>query len=437
MRLPIQGCLILLLFFSSSQYVMSDDIEWGSGSSYEGLYKYPYNCDGYASQSCDAGVASGATSMFKYYRWRCSVNGQYLVPNGIKTHSGGQTVPNYEGQCSIGPPPPECSSPNIIHPETGECVSPKEPEDCLEIGEFYNPGTQSCVAECPSGFWPLNSYCVGSDDPELESCNSESEDFRGNVNQGFGNAPLAICGDTTCTIGGKPGQSGIFNNELVCLADDYGAPKCQGDTITVIEEYGFICAGIDDDSESPPTDSSEGDSDGDGEGDLTGIAGQLQDIKNLLGKGNDNTANSEELLKGIGNRITDGTKSITDAIGNIPGGGGGSGSSGQTEIVGEDGNAISWGGDAIDTELTDPSDDYDQVMADYQAKINEIKAEVLAMFSTSLTGGGSVDDDIKTIKGVEVNFSLNRFLSGLDILGAIVLFCAAFISAGILFTSRG
>ncbi|WP_417521909.1 hypothetical protein [Marinobacter sp.] len=292
----------------------------------------------------------------------------------------------------------------------------------MEIGQFYNPKDQSCVAECPAGSWPLNNTCVGSADPEPDpdTCDSSSEDFRGNVNQGYGNPPLAICGDTTCTTGGKPGQSGIFNGELVCLAEDHGAPKCKGGTIIVIEEYGFICESVGDEED---TDTSDGDSDEDGEGDLTGIAGQLQDIKALLDQGNTGTGKG---LKGLGDKLV-------DAIGKIPGGGG----SGNEPGEGEGETPVNWSGDAIDTELTDPTEDYEQVMADYQAKIHEIKAEVQAMFSTNLTGGGSVDDDVKNIKGVDVNFSLNRFLSGLNILGAIVLFCAAFISAGILFTSRG
>lgn len=181
-----------------------------------------------------------------------------------------------------------------------------------------------------------------------------------------------------------------------------------------------------------------GDSDGDGQGDITGITNQLGKIQELLNKGNNNTNNINETLKGIGKQIKDGTKSITDAIGNIPGGGGGGNGngSGDGDGDGED-PAINWSGNAIDTELTDPADDYDQVMSDYQTKINEIKDEVRALFSTNLSGGGTIEDNIKTIKGVEVNFSLNRFLDGLNIIGAIVLFVAAFISAGILFTSRG
>lgn len=309
-----------------------------------------------------------------------------------------------------------------------KCVSdpvlaPDNPSECAEIGQFFDGAKEECVPECPSG--SLDDICLEALDEENQ-CDESSEDFRGNVNQGFGHPPLAICGETTCTTGGRPGQSGIMNNELVCLPDDYGAPKCKGGSITVIEEYGFICATVGDEEE---TDTSDGDSDEDGEGDLTGIAGQLQDIKKLLGNGNQGTDNIVEALKGMGNKLT-------SAIGDIPGGGGG-GSNGNGDGEGEGEGGVSWSGDAIDTELTDPTDDYDQVMADYQTKINEIKAEVQAMFSTNLSGGGSVDDDIKSIKGVEVNFSLNRFLSGLDILGAIVLFCAAFISAGILFTSRG
>jgi len=445
-RLSIQGILILLLcclFIPSVSHAYGGRVE-NSNNGCEGTPTDLLNCISGTYSWTYTGINKVTT-----YRARCPVpqtpviNGsEPLFPGHPLPEDFNGSIPTYECQgCSgekwthephpiHGAPPniPDCAC-LVGYTDQGagsatRCTleGQQEPEECLEIGQFYNPKDQSCVAECPAGSWPLNNTCVGSADPEPDpdTCDSSSEDFRGNVNQGYGNPPLAICGDTTCTTGGKPGQSGIFNGELVCLAEDHGAPKCKGGTIIVIEEYGFICESVGDEED---TDTSDGDSDEDGEGDLTGIAGQLQDIKALLDQGNTGTGKG---LKGLGDKLV-------DAIGKIPGGGG----SGNEPGEGEGETPVNWSGDAIDTELTDPTEDYEQVMADYQAKIHEIKAEVQAMFSTNLTGGGSVDDDIKNIKGVDVNFSLNRFLSGLNILGAIVLFCAAFISAGILFTSRG
>jgi len=431
-RLLMKGCLILLLLvtYSGSAFPATKSEAIQACHDYENTFTtknpHPESCQDHPNGDGSGYFQAKICAGVKCSSWAYGKNFTYEAPscNEVYAHepdpiTGAIVSANGECKCNSG------------YRDAGEegvyrCVIDRnqELEECLELDAFLDPNKGYCVAECQSG--SLSDICLDPFEPDPDTCDENSEDFRGNVNQGFGNAPLPICGDTTCTIGGKTGQSGIHNGELVCLPDDYGAPKCKGSTITVIEEYGFICATVGDEEE---TDTSDGDSDDDGEGDLTGIAGQLQDIKKLLGNGNQGTDNIVEALKGMGNKLT-------SAIGDIPGGGGG-GSNGNGNGEGEGEGGVSWSGDAIDTELTDPTDDYDQVMADYQTKINEIKAEVQAMFSTNLTGGGSVDDDIKSIKGVEVNFSLNRFLSGLDILGAIVLFCAAFISAGILFTSRG
>ncbi len=349
------------------------------------------------------------------------------------------------------------------HPETGEapsacacqigwidagedimprCQIQEEKEACAENGEYYEQDGY-CTIECRSGS-ALGNICL--DNPDSQ-CDSSSDDYLGNI--GYGGNQKPVCGENSCPNGGQYGfqEQADGSYQSTCFNDDSLPPECPEGTAVVVgwDNVSFQCNEISyDDPDNPDDpndpDDSDGDSDGDGEGDITGITDQLSDIKDLLGKGNTNTTNINETLKGLGKSIRDGTQSITDAIGNIPGGGGGGGNDGGDGGDGGDGETpdpVTWSGEPIDTELTDPTEDYDQVMADYQAKINEIKGEVQAMFSTNLTGGGSVDDNIKSIHGVEVNFSLNRFLDGLNILGAIVLFCAAFISAGILFTSRG
>ncbi|WP_421841197.1 hypothetical protein [Marinobacter algicola] len=372
-----------------------------------------------------------------YYRWN---GGARMVAKSDTCE-----LLNHEPHPETGEAPAACScQPGWI--DTGntngiQCQVQEDKEACAENGEYFEQGGY-CVAECASGS-SLGSICL--DNPNSE-CTSDSDDYVGSI--GFGGNKASVCGDNQCPNGGDYAfkQDSDGNYQAQCLPNDANPPECPQGTAVVIgsDNVSFQCNEISyDDPDNPDDpnnpDGSDGDSDGDGEGDITGITGQLNDIKKLLGKGNTNTTNINETLKGIGNSIKDGTQSITDAIGNIPGGGGGGGNDGggDGDGDGETPDPVTWNGDPIDTELTDPTDDYDQVMADYQAKINEIKGEVQAMFSTNLTGGGSVDDNTKTIMGVDVNFSLNRFLSGLDILGAIVLFCAAFISAGILFTSRG
>lgn len=316
--------------------------------------------------------------------------------------------------------------------ENPRCQFQEEKEDCAEKGEYYEQGGY-CAPECASGS-ALGSVCL--DDPTSE-CTSESEDYVGSI--GFGDQQSSVCGDNQCPNGGDYAfkQDSDGNYQAQCLPGDANPPKCPSGSVVVVgsDDTTFQCAQINKDQPDGETDNPDGDSDGDGEADTNGMAKQLQEIIKNQKEGNSNTNNINETLKGIGKNIKDGTQSITDAIGNIPGGGGGGSGDGTGD--GETPDPVTWSGEPIDTELTDPTEEYDQVMADYQAKLNDIKGEVQSMFSTNLTGGGSVDDNTKTIMGVDVNFSLNRFLAGLDILGAIVLFCAAFISAGILFTSRG
>jgi len=334
--------------------------------------------------------------------------------------------------------------------ETGnQCMKNREPSECRLLGKYEVKTDQGayCVDQC--AVFGDDGYCIqeAEKDPDEPQCGPDHPEFKGVA--GYGGEAVLICGDpqNNCPSDYTWGvvQKGNATVES-CFPNAYNPPQCSGsDVLTKNQFGGFACLPLrkpgENDQPGGPNDPNNGDSDGDGQGDITGITGQLQDIKKLLGRGNTNTDNLNETLKGIGKQIKDGTKAITDAIGNIPGGGGGGNGNGSGDGGDGDGDgeepAINWSGEAIDTELTDPSDDYDQVMADYQAKINDIKGEVRALFSTNLSGGGTIEDNIKTIKGVEVNFSLNRFLGGLDILGAIVLFCAAFISAGILFTSRG
>jgi len=373
-----------------------------------------------------------------------------LEPCAQRTHEGGVPDGAECGVCSEGFIPatgaydPESGSGT---PAPAQCMRNREPGECKLEGLFEVQTDQGayCVPECQG--IGLDGFCIDEveKDPDEPQCGPDHPDFKGVA--GYGGEAVLVCGEpeNNCPSDFTWGvvQKGNTTVES-CFPNAYNPPKCSGtDVLTQNQWGGFACLPLrkpgDDDQPGGPNDPNNGDSDGDGQGDITGITGQLQDIKKLLGRGNTNTDNINETLKGIGKQIKDGTKPSPTAIGNIPGGGGGGGNgngSGEGDGDGDD-PAINWSGNAIDTELTDPTDDYDQVMADYQAKINDIKGEVRALFSTNLSGGGTIEDNIKTIKGVEVNFSLNRFLGGLDILGAIVLFCAAFISAGILFTSRG
>jgi len=394
-----------------------------------------------------------ATKSGGYYNtaeWSCKFNGNdAIILYNVNTLGTADTV-RFSTACEYGRDEDGCSGP--------------EPEVCYELGQVYDPATEQCTLNCPNG--QMDGQCLN---PPQE-CTPDRPDYMGRI--GAGN--VAICEDDISSCG-DAGTFGIVNGTGTCISNDYGPPTlCPPGSISRFDGYGFTCDSLPEGTENPQW--ADGppnvDTNGDGAPDaydprqdpasaynaIKNIFNQnsvvinqnnitnnnLTSIDNAIKQGNsENAANLEgiagalgDLASGIGGMASDlGALKQMGENGELAGGGGSG--DGTTEIVGEDGNAITWSGESINTELTDPTESYDQVMADYQAKINQIKGEVQAMFSTSLTGGGSVDDNIKSIHGVDVNFSLNRFLSGLDILGAIVLFCAAFISAGILFSGRG
>jgi len=434
MRLSIHSCLILLLcFFVSPAFAVS-----GSGG---GSTDIPSGWTHYYKFSGSCGSFSGCTEddIAQYQGYYTDRLAQCQQDHPGMECAGGWSVDGASKRKHVAVyyrDYPTCDN-GQYNPGSGQCES--EPDECLEIGEFYNPRTRQCVTECPSG--RLDNQCLA--EPETE-CDESSADYQGTV--GWGDNHRPVCGgDNQCqdneTYAFRENDEGSWSGQ--CINNDSNPPVCPKgfEGALIITDGGFACEGLNPDPDNPddPNDTSDGDSDGDGEGDTTGITEQLQDIKNLLSGGNTERTNVKNKLEGIGQSIEDSAKSITDAIENIPGGGGDGGNDGDDGDGEDDDNPdpVTWEGEPIDTELTDPSDEYDQAMSDYQAKLNQIKGEVKAMFSTNLSGGGSVDDNTKTIMGVDVNFSLNRFLAGLDILGAIVLFCAAFISAGILFTGRG
>jgi hypothetical protein len=338
---------------------------------------------------------------------------------------------------------------------------PDNKETCAEQGKNYDPyadeGVQ-CISECAHG--SFDGICLKKPEEPQDECTPDSPDYRGELVLGYGKGSSSMCGDyDQCSGDGTGGSVGFFNGELRCISEDYAPPKCKSGTIAVVDDYGFTCETLENQPEEPQTpEEPNTDTDGDGEpdeyqekNDPESLDKGLDNLADLLGLGNDKTDKSNQHL----GKIESVLKSMADDLGSLKtmgengelaGGGGGSGGNdggndGGSGDGGDNGEEqdppVTWSGNPIDTELSDTDADYDQVMADYQAKITEIKNEVHAMFSTNLTGGGAVVDNTKTIMGVDVNFSLNRFLPGLDILGAIVLFCAAFISAGILFTSRG
>jgi len=355
--------------------------------------------------------------------WYCTYTTSWSPSNGGAWVIGYYTVNRF--------PIPTCSEPSVWNPEINQCeVPPVEPQDCSENGQFYEPTTQQCVTECSSGA-SLDTYCLTQPEP---TCSPSSPDYQGTA--GWGDDHRYVCsGETSCGTGEsyafREMDDGSWSG--VCVSDESNPPVCPGGFESVLEIYddGFACGNLNEDKEDPTrNDTSDGDSDGDGQADDTGMAGQLEDIKGLLNDGNNERSNiGQALKKGFGD--------LKEAIANIPGGGGSSGDTGagQTEIVGEDGNAITWSGGAITLEVQDGLNELNAVQGEYESLIANIRAEMSASFG-SFTGAGGLQDNTITLFGQTFNAGLSKFGADLSMIGSIILFAATFAALGIIMGAR-
>ena len=230
---------------------------------------------------------------------------------------------------------------NSVAQECGK----KPPEQCKEEGLAHDPATGKCVEECEHGM--LNGACLPPPE-DNDECTSDSPDYRGEVVLGYGQSPIPACGNfDQCE--GTGGSVGFVNGELRCLSADYGAPQCKGDTITVIDEYGFVCEPLTNQPEEPETpEEPNTDTDGDGvpdeyqeQNDPESLDKGLDDVKGAIQDGNAKTDKSNQHLKNIENAV----KGIADNVssleqmgknGELAGGGGAGGGDG-TGLVNEQG----------------------------------------------------------------------------------------------------
>ena len=296
MRLSVQGCLILLLCFSSS-FVYS----WELQTDVCRAVHWPDQV-----QPCSD---TADTYLSQYIAANPDKEFRIIQPN----------VENYRAwfQIQWRPKQPSCNEPNFIHPDTGQCVSPQSPSECREVGELYDPATKLCATECPSG-GSINGSCLLPPEPN-QDCNKESPDYRGQVVLGYGRDPVNACGDFDQCSGDKPGQVGFVDGELRCISEDYGVPQCQKGSMNYIasmDEYGFACLPLTDLPESPlvPEDPND-DTTGDGQPDTYNPdidpninRKQLDQIASGQGEANQSLRNLEGLSKGSNDRL-DGLKS--------------------------------------------------------------------------------------------------------------------------------
>lgn len=226
-------------------------------------------------------------------------------------------------------------------------LPPSDPEECFENGEIYDPESRQCVTECEHG--QLNGTCLPPPE-EPNECTRDSSDYRGEIVQGYGKSPISFCGDIDQCSGDKPGQIGLVNGELRCIAEDYGAPKCKGDSISVIDAYGFVCEPLTNQPEEPDTpEEPNTDTDGDGEpdeyqrgNDPESIDKGLDNVVEAINDGNAKTDTANQHLGKIENAVKDIAKNVGSLKqmgenGELAGGGGsGGGGEGLKNPDGED-----------------------------------------------------------------------------------------------------
>jgi len=387
-----------------------------------------------------------------YYVWRggARVIASPLEPCAQQTHEGLESPAAECGSCqegyipAVGSYDPESGS-SVTAP--AQCMRNREPGEC-QLEGLYEVQTEQgayCVPECQG--IGADGYCIDQveEDPDQPECGPDHPDFKGVA--GYGGEAVLICGDpqNNCKALGDGYTWGVVekNGTTVesCFPNAYNPPQCSGTDVLKRDQWGgFACLPLrkpgDNDQPGGPNDPNNGDSDGDGQGDITGITGQLQDIKKLLGRGNTNTDNINETLKGIGKQIKDGTKAITDAIGNIPGGGGGGGGNGSGDGGdGEQETPINWSGEAIDLKIGDGLEELNAIQGEYENLIANIRAEMASSFG-SFTGQGTLQDHTFTVWGVEVNAGLSKWANALSIVGSVIVFAAAFVALGIIMGAK-
>jgi len=349
MRLFIQGCLILLLCFFSLPGSLRAPFFWGSnGASMKrcaylsGLLFVFLNL--YAA-TASAGWTGGSTYAMGYYSDPSVSPDFYLntctgsgLPNCYIWSDGSLWQVRYGGVCE---------SPNDIDVISGECVPPpQEPAECYENGLSYDNETQQCVEVCEHG--ELNGACLLPPEDNNE-CTKESPDYRGEVVIAYGKPPIPACGDFDQCSGDQPGQVGLFNGELRCLPEDFGVPECKGDSITVVDEYGFVCEPLTNKPEEPETpEEPNTDTDGDGQPDEYNPDNdpniqrkQLDRMNDNQEQANDSLANLENIGKGTNSRLDDINSGVSELVqmgrdGELGGGGSVGSSDGLQNDQGED-----------------------------------------------------------------------------------------------------
>jgi len=146
-----------------------------------------------------------------------------------------------------------------------DCIVPRQPEECYEVGRAFNAPQQQCSDECEFGM--LDGFCLAPLEEE-DTCTPGSEGFVGSY--GSGNQQVHVCGPASQECKDSGGTFGIVNGQATCLPEEYGAPQCKSGSVNdvlVNDGYGFVCETVGDpDSDQEPPEEPEPNTDTDGDG---------------------------------------------------------------------------------------------------------------------------------------------------------------------------
>ncbi|MBY6073407.1 hypothetical protein KUV35_19035 [Marinobacter salsuginis] len=315
MRLLIQRCLILgLCLFALSTPAHAEWASITSGCLYERSQ----------TQACrdEANTVVEGLSNPGYWKWTssqpCNSNYSYCGRYTVFEWRGGEPAPECPEaaeSCNSQTPQP-CNSPNYTDPDTGECRSPQEPEECYENGQIYDAEYGRCVLDCPNG--QLNGVCLQDTGDNAEECNADSPDYKGFI--GNGATKHNLC---TSNMECEGGAFGLVNGTPACIPDEYGPPTCPSDGALVIDEYGFVCESVNDAPEEPETpEEPNTDTDGDGqpdeydrENDPTSVDKGLDKVQDGISDTNNKLDGTNQRLDKVGKGIDAVNKNLNEGLG--------------------------------------------------------------------------------------------------------------------------
>ncbi|GAA5442910.1 hypothetical protein Misp06_01085 [Microbulbifer sp. NBRC 101763] len=303
--------------------------------------------------------------------------------------------------------------------DDGMCVDPETlcDSDDLPTGAEWNSQAEACI--CPEGtsaiMHPDLGYQCLADVPE---CTANSPGFRGYADD------TAVCDMNEFCPEGQSG--GLVNGNWTCIADSSCAA---GETY-----INGACIGPDNLTSDPTTDFDETDTDGDG------IPDSNDD--DIDGDGTPNGQDDDIDGDGIPNDDDPTQEGDKDKEGSANASGGCTvapqctGDPQECAILKQQWYTMCHSDfeSPDEQEFTSAAQDrYEQAQADWDETMQTIYSEVSNKLDFNLSSGsGSLPNDVRSVFGQNINFSISQFGSQLGNVGNLIYFACTLLAAGIL-----